>query len=94
MVFVTTESFTLTTTLEASDTTGGRWFSYPDFFNSYESTTANTIVEFTMPITFTPNTTNKQRTVMFTINAGEYTASCVFVQDTIHPQAIDTLALE
>lgn len=87
LVFITTESFTLTSTVSSNSAGDGEWCTYPDAFNEYNSKGANTIVEFHVPLHFTPNTTKHQRTVTFAINAGKYSASAMFMQDTIHVES-------
>ena len=81
LVFYTTESFTMTTTVTTNGMTND-WYEYPDEFNTFNNTLNGAIIKFSIPITFKRNTTGQRRTVVFSINAGKYSASVAYVQDT------------
>lgn len=88
LVFLTTESFTLTSSVNSESAADGEWCTFPDAFRNYDSQGSNIIVEFHVPLFFTRNATKRQRTVTFNIGAGKYSVSAMFIQDTIHAEPI------
>jgi hypothetical protein len=89
LVFMTTESFTMTTTVTTPGMSND-WYEYPDEFNSFTNNYNSTLVRFCVPVTFKRNDSGKRRTVVFNIAAGDYAASVAFVQDTIIAKPADT----
>ena len=95
LVFTTTESFTLSTTVSPGNISND-WYAYPDDFNSFTNTYENAIIEFHVPIQFKRNETKQQRSVIFNINAGDYSVQAIFIQDTLQTikPAIDDEAID
>lgn len=83
LVLITTESFTITTTVPTAGETN-TWYSFPDEFTSFTNNMNHAIIQFNIPITFQRNESDHQRTVVFNVNAGDYSVACAFVQDTLH----------
>ena len=92
LCFLTTESFTLSTSVN-SPSDNFAWYTYPEAYSDFTNKAANTLYSFAVPITFERNTSDHQRSVVFHIHAGDYSVECIFVQDTIHtatPPSQDT----
>jgi hypothetical protein len=72
LIFASTDSWTLTSNAD--------WCTFDSEYKSYTNKYENTWVQFSVPLTFTPNRTGKVRDAVVLIDGGQSTNAAYYVQ--------------